>query len=102
MKLSWKADTPAKTHVKFQLRWADSKEGLADAVWKGPDGPGTFYEKSPQPISGVERPYKWLQYKAVMVSLNGCRSPRLEKVRVDFLPVNGEPKGPQYKDTVQK
>lgn len=27
---------------------------------------------------------RWLQYKATFVSLNGCRSPRLEEVRVDF------------------
>ena len=28
-RLTWKSDTPEKTYVKFQLRWADSEEGLA-------------------------------------------------------------------------
>jgi hypothetical protein len=86
VKLTWKANTPENTCIKFQLRWADSEEGLGIASWKGPKGVGTFYEKPGEEITGVERPCKWLQYKAVLVSLDGCRSPKLEDVRVDLLP----------------
>ena len=86
VRLTWKSDTPEKTRIKFQLRWADSKAGLGSATWKGPKGTGTFYEKPRQKITGVERPCKWVQYKAVLVSLNGCRSPKLEEVRLEMGP----------------
>jgi hypothetical protein len=85
-KLSWKATTPASTQVKFQLRQAQSEEGLREAAWKGPKGEGTFYERPGAEITGIEGPGKWLQYKAVLISLDGCRSPKLEEVRMDFLP----------------
>ena len=35
-------------------------------------------------IAGPNGSGDWLQYKAVFVSLNGCRTPRLEQVRVEF------------------
>jgi hypothetical protein len=95
VRLTWKSDTPGKTHVKFQLRWAESEDGLGSATWNGPKGAGTFYESPGEEIRGVERPCKWLQYKAVLVSLNGCRSPKLDEVQVDFLPFDRELQGRQ-------
>ncbi len=84
VRLSWKAVTPAKTQIKFQLRWAESKETIDAAAWKGPAGEDSFYEIRGDPIEGVERTARWLQYKAILVSLNGCGSPKLEEVRIDF------------------
>jgi hypothetical protein len=86
LKLTWIAEVPEKTQLKFQLRWSDTKDGLQNAAWRGPDGTGTFYETSGQGIGGTEKPARWLQYKAVFVSINGCRSPKLEEVRVDLVP----------------
>jgi len=84
VRLSWKADTPEKTQIRFQLRWAESAEDLAGARWRGPAGKGGFYEDSGEEIREVERTARWLQYKATLISFNGCRSPKLEEVRVDF------------------
>ena len=85
IRLSWKAEVPEKTQIKFQLRWAESAEGLDRADWAGPAGEGSFYEDSGAPIEGVELEARWLQYRAALVHFNGCRSPRLEEVRVDFV-----------------
>lgn len=83
-RLSWKADTPQKTEIRFQLRWAERVEELAGARWQGPTGERSFYEEPGEEIRDVDRAARWLQYKATLVSLNGCRSPKLEEVRVDF------------------
>ena len=83
-RLSWKGRTPENTQLKFQLRRADTETALASAPWTGPAGEGSFYEESGSEIVGAGDSGNWLQYKAVFVSLNGCRSPRLEEVRVDF------------------
>jgi hypothetical protein len=85
-RLNWNGETPERTQIKFQLRWADTEEGLARTAWQGPNGERTFYDKSGAEIRGVEKPCRWLQYKAVLVSLDGCRSPKLEEVRVESLP----------------
>ncbi|MBT4499929.1 MAG: VCBS repeat-containing protein [Gemmatimonadetes bacterium] len=83
-RLSWKAETPEKTQLEFQLRGAESAERLEDARWEGPEGEGSFYQEPGEGIAAGERKGRWLQYKATLISLNGCRSPRLEEVRVDF------------------
>ncbi|MFH1006833.1 MAG: VCBS repeat-containing protein [Candidatus Latescibacterota bacterium] len=89
VRLSWKADIPEKTQIKFQLRWAESVEKLEAAPWAGPAGEDSFYEEPAEEIGTVGEAARWLQYKAILVSLNGCRSPRLEEVRVDFKCTNG-------------
>ena len=81
-KMGWDADVPANTELKFQLRWALTESGLESALWRGPDGAGSFYERPDQEIRGVDDGAAWLQYQAVFVSRNGCRSARLREVRI--------------------
>ena len=82
-RIHWEAETPDTTELKFQLRWADSAEELERAVWHGPEGPETYYTTSGQELPGVP-PARWLQYRAVFVSLYGIRSARLREVRIDL------------------
>ncbi len=82
--LSGTAQIPEKTQLRFQLRWADNEQQLADTDWLGPAGPGSFYDEPGRPIVNPPQPSRWLQYKATFVSLNGTRTPRLEEVRVEF------------------
>jgi hypothetical protein len=83
-RLSWKAAAPEGTRLELQLRWAQSRKQLDSAPWRGPSGEGSVYEQSGADIEGVEATSKWLQYRASLISPNGCRSPGLEEVRVDF------------------
>ncbi len=82
--LDWKADTPDRTQIKFQLRWAASREQLETANWHGPDGTATWYEESGAEIKSVDETAQWLQYRVAFTSLDGCRSPKLKDVRVSF------------------
>ena len=82
-RIRWEAEVPETTELKFQLRWADNAEGLDHAPWHGPEGPETHYRNSGQKVSGVP-PARWLQYRAIFVSLYGVRSARLREVRIDL------------------
>ena len=74
--VSWSAQTPSGTAVKFQWRGADKAKDLFSAKFKGPDGTdATFYERPFQ----ASAPF--MQYKAVLVS-DGSTTPILEKVAV--------------------
>ena len=83
VRIVWDADVPAGTALKFQLRRAASRKGLAEAAWRGPGGSRTYYEQSGQ-IEGVDDAAQWLQYRAVFVSPNGALSPKLREVRIEF------------------
>ena len=83
-RIRWDADTPEKTGLRFQLRWAASAAALEAAPWCGPDGEGTFYERSGQDIRGIQSRPNWLQYRAEFTSLNGCRSAKLREVCIDL------------------
>jgi len=85
VRISWDAEVPDKTALKFQLRWAETEPGLESAPWRGPDGEGSFYERPGQVISRAHTGVNWMQYQTVFFSLNGCRSPKLREVRIDLI-----------------
>ncbi len=83
--IHWDAEVPTPTRLIFQLRSASTKEQLIDTPWRGPNGTGSYYEKSGQKISGIDAvDAEWFQYKATLVSPHGCKSPKLREVRFDL------------------
>lgn len=84
--IHWDADVPQTTQLKFQLRWAGSKEHIEQAPWHGSRGATTYYEKSGEAVQGLGPDARWLQYRATFVSLYGCGSPQLREVRVEMTP----------------
>ena len=83
-RICWEAEVPTPTTLKFQLRWAATREQLPQAEWIGPGGPGTCFEHSGTTVSIPDRDAHWLQYRAIFVSPYGCRSPKLWKVVVEL------------------
>jgi hypothetical protein len=86
IKIRWKADVTPPQQLKFQLRYAATREELNTSRWVGPAGQGTYFEGSSEDIRDIPRNAHWLQYRAVFVSPYGCGSPRLHEVRVDMAP----------------
>ncbi len=80
--ISWEAETPHATMVKFQLRGAATEEGLSSATWRGPAGVGDWHTRNGSPISGVNGP--WIQYRARLTTPNGGPTPYLTKVTVEL------------------
>ena len=82
MRIDWSAEEPHGTSVKFQLRVADDKEGLATASWQGADGIGSYFTNRNTSVKLPEG--NWIQYKAVLDTVNGASSPVLNSVEVHF------------------
>ena len=83
-RLSWEADVPGDAAVRFQLRWSPTCAGLDRAPWRGPSAQAPWFEAPGQTIQDVDPAARWLQYKASLVSPNGCHQPSLQEVRVTF------------------
>lgn len=80
--ISWIAQTPARTTVRFQLRVAATEGELGSAAWRGPGGVGTYYSESGAPISKESGEGRWLQYRAILDTFNGAASPILDRVEI--------------------
>jgi len=86
--IHWIADVQLPARLKFQFRWASTKDQLLNTPWKGPNGSDSYYHKEGQRIGGMNTlDAKWFQYKATLVSPYGCRSPKLREVRFDLKPL---------------
>jgi hypothetical protein len=81
VRMSWEAEVPPPSQLRFQLRWAATEEQLEESGWFGAEGEDTYFDESGRQVN---IPARWLQYRAVFVSPYGCRSPKLREVRFDF------------------
>jgi hypothetical protein len=87
--LNWAATTPPATELKFQLRSADTHDGLANEAFVGPDGLSvTFYTTSGQNICECHERQRWLQYKAYLSTTDQSLSPILEDVSIAYEPID--------------
>jgi hypothetical protein len=80
--ITWRAEEPRGTAVRFQLRTASTKEGLGSAEWHGPEGPGSWHTSSGSRVEGLKG--KWIQYRARLITPNGGATPYLTSVTVTF------------------
>ena len=81
--IDWDAETPGSTSVRFQLRSASSPKGLQRAPWLGPRGKDTYFT-NPSNVKESDFPGGFVQYRAVLDTVNGAESPRLREVRITF------------------
>jgi len=82
VQISWKADTPNGTSVRFQIRSANRESDLSESVWKGPTGNDSWYTKSESKVMGING--EWLQYRARLMTPNGGATPYLTEVSITF------------------
>jgi FG-GAP-like repeat len=82
--LRWKAETPFRTRVEFQIRRASSAESLTSAPWQGPAGEGTFFQTSGAALEGLKGSGDWIQYKATLVSPDSANSPVVRSVSLEY------------------
>jgi len=81
VRISWEAETPHRTSVKFQIRSARSEKALARAAWKGSDGANIFFTRSGSSIPGISE-NRWIQYRVFLDTDNGANSPILNSVEI--------------------
>jgi hypothetical protein len=70
--------------VKAQLRCAASAESLDRSPWMGPGGAaGAWFTGSwAEPAGGLGG--TWMQYRLALGAVNGCGTPRVSEVSVDY------------------
>ncbi|MBL9215539.1 MAG: VCBS repeat-containing protein [Opitutaceae bacterium] len=83
-RLRWVADLPPDAGLKFQLRWAARREDLDRAEWRGPQGPGTYFENSGGDVGSDEKTGRWMQYRALFIMPYGGKSAVLTEVRLEL------------------
>jgi hypothetical protein len=83
MWINWEAEEQLRSSIKFQLRVAQTKEGLGNAQWLGPTGAGSYFTKR---NSRLELPaHEWIQYRALLDTDNGAYSPILKAVEIGYV-----------------
>jgi len=81
--ISWEATVPQKGWVRAQVRTATSEEGLQHAPWKGPKGTGSWCACGDR-LKTCRKGPRWLQYRLALGAPNGCGTPRVSEVRVEW------------------
>jgi hypothetical protein len=80
--ISWQAETPFRSKVKFQVRVADIMQSLSESNWHGPDGQQSWYTKSGTELSKIKG--RWIQYRARLMTQDGGATPYLSRVTIQF------------------
>ena len=76
--------------VRFQIRSADSENGLELAQFVGHDGtPQSFYELSGQSLHASHFGNNWIQYKVFMSSIDSAYTPVLQEVSIAVSSISG-------------
>jgi hypothetical protein len=84
VRLGWIGNTPNKTELRFELRWARSKTSLENERWRGPRGEDGYYLTSGSGIDGLYPDATWFQYRVGFFSPSACGTPTLSEVQIDF------------------
>ena len=82
-RIEWQAEMPAKTWLGAQLRWSDTKEGLASVSWFGSHENDSWY-KSGDSISSHPPSQCWVQFRLCLGATNSLRSPRVWEVSISY------------------
>jgi hypothetical protein len=82
-KINWEADTPHKSKIKLQLRFASTEGDLDNQKWVGPNGPDSFYSIPGTEINNLSQK-DWIQYRVLFDTDNGAYTPVLHSVEIQF------------------
>jgi FG-GAP-like repeat len=80
--VSWRAESPHGSLIRFQVRCADDRESLEGAQWTSVGGA----ESNGRPTGGTDAVLtgRFIQYRAVFVSKDGSNYPVLREVAIEL------------------
>ncbi len=83
--LSWEATEPIGTGIRFQLRTAETKSGLAIRSYTGSDGTSSnYYTFSGSDIWSGQATNPWVQYKVYLNNIDNYTTPILHNVTLTY------------------
>jgi hypothetical protein len=92
--LSWTADIPYDTELKFQIRSAPTGGDLSVKDFVGPDGStSTYYSVSGTNIPSIHDPDRYMQVIANFSTSNNSKTPTLEDITITY---NIKPSAPSF------
>ena len=81
--ISWNADTPPGTSVKFQL--ASSPDGITWSDFMGPSGAGSYFtDSSGQAIPASFDGNRYIKYQAFLETSDASKTPKLNDITIRF------------------
>ena len=83
-KLSWDADLPEGTSIRFQLRSANDLGVLATKPWLGPDAVGTWYTEQSMPINSAHDGDRFYQFYVFLKTTDPLVAPVLNNVIISY------------------
>lgn len=84
-KLDWTGNETMSTRIRFQLRSANSSDGLNATEFIGPDGSTrSYYTSSGQKICGIHDQTSLIQYRACLDTSNPVETPIIRSVAFNF------------------
>jgi hypothetical protein len=75
--ISWTADMPSGTNIRFMTRTASTQAGLASAPWSN------YYAVSGITVTSYQN--RWIQYGAIFSSSDGQSTPTLYSVTISYV-----------------
>ena len=83
-KLSWEADLPEGSLIKFQLRSGNDLAELAAKSWLGPDGIGSWYTEQLTQLNPAHDGDRFYQFRAFLQTDDPLVAPTLNNVIVSY------------------
>lgn len=83
-RISWQADTPPGTNLKFQVAGAADQDG-GPGVWSeplGPDGTKGTYFTTPGALPPAHEGHPWVRYVADLETADAAKTPALKGVSI--------------------
>jgi len=87
--LTWRAEQPPGTTLRFQIRAGTTPEALHRAPWWGPRGAQTFFTGSPARLDGLPLSGPYVQYRAWFDANPAGSAPHLDRVEIVFAEPHG-------------
>ena len=82
-KIAWEAETPSKTWVKAQLRFANTQEDLEKSTWIGVEGERSWFGNH-QEVRAKASAGAWIQYRLALGATNSGCTPRVTEVNIHY------------------
>lgn len=83
--LNWSSNMPDETELKFQLRTGSTESKLLASDFVGSDGRvDTYYTIPGSAVWAGHGNDSWIQFRALLFTTNGSKTPSIEKVEITF------------------
>jgi len=83
LNLSWKAEEPHGSKLKFQIRTASTQSKLSQAAWIGPRGPNSYYVEPGSRLGRMRPENRWIQYRVLFTSPDAGDWPVLTSIEFE-------------------